>query len=135
MDKLKESQLTQRASRRPCEYNYTNADIARQNAQPSDGYQFEYPVNWTGDPSRNKVIGLRRINYIATAVNLAFEFKIHYEKEVTVDDATTTVEDDEIIPIVAYYTSENTFEECIADINKKVVDKLKADSLDDTIVL
>ena len=126
MDKLKESQLTQRASRRPCEYNYTNADIARQNAQPSDGYQFEYPVNWTGDPSRNKVIGLRRINYIPTVIRLSFQIVICY-------DDTPGSTQSETIPITGYYTSENTFEEILGDIDKKIHTQLIADSLEETI--
>ena len=127
MDRLKETQLTQRASRRPCEYNYTNADIHHEDVQPADGYQFEYPVNWTGDPSTHKVIGLRRINYKAPSVNLAFEFQIYYEHE---GESGT-----ESIPIVAYYTSENTFEEIIVDINKKITDKLEKDNLDGVIIL
>lgn len=126
MDKLREQQLTQRATRRPCEYNYTNADIHNQNVQPSDGYQFEYPVNWAGDPSTHKVIGLRRINYRATSVNIAFNFVVKYES------APSTMTD-ETIPIVACYTSENTFEECWTDIMKQIDKKLTADSLQDTV--
>ena len=122
MDRLKETQLTQRATRRPCEYNYTNADVHHPDVQPSDGYQFEYPVNWTGDPSTNKVIGLRRINYKATSVNLAFSIMITYGSG-----------DTEIITIVGNYTSENTFEECYANIMKQINDKLVADSLNSTI--
>ena len=76
MDKLREQQLTQRTTRRPCEYNYTNADVNSKAYNPNTGYQFEYPVNWTGDPSTNKVIGLRRISYKPTSVNLAFNFHI-----------------------------------------------------------
>ena len=56
MDVLKEKQYTLRATKRPVEYNYTNADIHHQTTTPSDGYQFEYPVNWTADQSTNKVM-------------------------------------------------------------------------------
>lgn len=121
MDRLKEQQLTQRATRRPCEYNYTNADIHNANVQPSDGYQFEYPVNWAGDPSTHKVIGLRRINYRATSVNIAFNFVVGYQSTI------------ETIPIIACYTSENTFEEIWTDIIKQIDKKLAADNLQDTI--
>ena len=126
MDRLKEQQLTQRATRRPCEYNYTNADIHNPNVQPSYGYQFEYPVNWAGDPSTHKVIGLRRINYRATSVNIAFNFVVQYESA----PSTTT---EETIPIIACYTSENTFEEIWTDIIKQIDKKLAEDDLQDTI--
>lgn len=125
MDILKETQLTSRATRRPCEYNYTNADIHNPNVHPSDGYQFEYPVNWTGDPSTNKIIGLRRINYKATSVNIAFNFRINYINEGVFHEA--------IIPIIACYTSENTFEECWTDIMKQIDKKLTTDNLQDKI--
>lgn len=128
MDKLREQQLTQRATRRPCEYNYTNADIHNQNVQPGDGYQFEYPVNWAGDPSTHKVIGLRRINYRATSVNIAFNFVVMYPAD---DDSDPLLE--ETIPIIACYTSENTFEEIWTDIIKQIDKKLTADSLQNTI--
>ena len=123
MDILKERQLTRRATRRPCEYNYTNADIHNPNVHPSDGYQFEYPVNWTGDPSTNKIIGLRRINYKATSVNIAFNFVVEYDDE----------NHKETIPIMACYTSENTFEECWIDILKQINNKLTTDNLQDQI--
>ena len=61
MDRLKEKQLTNRASRRPIEFNYTNADIHHIDTEPHIGYQFEYPIHWTGDQSTQKVIGIRRI--------------------------------------------------------------------------
>ncbi len=131
MDRLKEQQLTQRATRRPCEYNYTNADIHNPNVQPSDGYQFEYPVNWAGDPSTHKVIGLRRINYRATSVNIAFNFVVQYP--ITVDEEEATRQ--ETIPIIACYTSENTFEEIWTDIIKQIDKKLAADSLQNKILL
>ena len=127
MDRLKEQQLTQRATRRPCEYNYTNADIHNPNVQPSDGYQFEYPVNWAGDPSTHKVIGLRRINYRATSVNIAFNFVIDITEDDDEEERLVT------IPIVACYTSENTFEECWTDIMRQIDKKLTEDSLQDTI--
>ena len=134
MDTLREQQLTRRATRRPYEYNYTNADIHQTNVQPSDGYQFEYPVNWTGDPSANKVIGLRRISYKPTSVNLMFEFKVKLTDAVpaVVDPSTGTETSAAVpatyltIPISAVYTSENTFEEALAEItttvNKAIVD-------------
>ena len=114
MHSLKERQLTVRASRRPCEYNYTNADIHTQDASPSDGYQFKYPVNWTGDPSTQKVIGLRRISYKPTSINLAFNFIIY-------DD-----NNDELpIPMNYVFTADNTFEECLTrmltDIRQELI--------------
>lgn len=127
MDRLKEQQLTQRATRRPCEYNYTNADIHNPNVQPSDGYQFEYPVNWAGDPSTHKVIGLRRINYRATSVNIAFNFVIDITEDDDEEERLVT------IPIVACYTSENTFEECWTDIMRQIDKKITEDNLQDTI--
>ena len=130
METLRETQLTKRATRRPCEYNYTNADIHSTDVQPSDGYQFEYPVNWAGDPSTNKVIGLRRISYKASSVNLAFNIKVKQVPVTTttvVDGSPTevTADTDIVIPITACYTSENTFEECWMDIAKQITDKLK----------
>ena len=134
MDTLREQQLTRRATRRPYEYNYTNADIHQTNVQPSDGYQFEYPVNWTGDPSTNKVIGLRRISYKPTSVNLAFEFKVKLTDAIpaVVDPDSGTETSAAVpatyltVPISAVYTSENTFEEALAEmvttINKAIVD-------------
>ena len=125
MDRLREQQLTQRATRRPCEYNYTNADIHNPNVQPSVGYQFEYPVNWAGDPSTHKVIGLRRINYRATSVNIAFNFVV----DCPATDGEEGLTTQETIPIIACYTSENTFEEIWTDIIKQIDKKLAADSL------
>ncbi len=134
MDTLREQQLTRRATRRPYEYNYTNADIHQTNVQPSDGYQFEYPVNWTGDPSTNKVIGLRRISYKPTSVNLAFEFKVKLTDAIpaVVDPDSGTETSAAVpatyltVPISAVYTSENTFEEALAEItttiNKAIAD-------------
>ena len=80
---LKEKQLTQRATKRPVEYNYTNADIHHQDTTPADGYQFEYPVNWTADQSTNKVIGIRRINYKPTSIDIVFS--------ITVEDIKTNL--------------------------------------------
>ena len=140
MDTLREQQLTKRATRRPYEYNYTNADIHQTNVQPSDGYQFEYPVNWTGDPSTNKVIGLRRISYKPTSVNLAFTFHVKIADAIAAVPAVEEVTDPETgavitpaaeaveavdavyfdVPISACYTSENTFEEALAEINTTV---------------
>lgn len=135
MDKLKESQLTQRATRRPCEYNYTNADIHTTDVSPSDGYQFEYPVNWTGDQSTHKVIGLRRINYKAPSINLVFAFDIIYGDDNSETPAYTDGKLHEIIPISYCFTSDNTFEECWMEIMKQINDKLKTDSLTSTITV
>ena len=123
METLRETQLTRRATRRPCEYNYTNADIHSTNVQPSDGYQFEYPVNWAGDPSTNKVIGLRRINYKPTSVNIAFN--IHLKLQTTGVDANDYTD----IPVFGTYTSENTFEECLNDVVKQINTALSAQAL------
>ncbi|MBR4625540.1 MAG: hypothetical protein IKO56_08410 [Alphaproteobacteria bacterium] len=125
MDRLRETQLTQRATRRPCEYNYTNADIHSVNVQPGEGYQFEYPVNWAGDPSTNKVIGLRRISYKPTSVNIALEIKVTY----TYDLEGTETEDTATIPVVGIYTAENSFEECWTDMAKQITDQIKTQSL------
>ena len=111
MERLKEKQLTLRASRRPVEYNYTNADIHHVNTTPHDGYQFEYPVNWAGDPSTNKVIGIRRINYKPTSVEIGVQF------------AVENPDDDEhpfICDVVEVFTDQNTFEECIAKITGRL---------------
>ena len=107
MHTLKEKQLTVRASRRPCEYNYTNADIHEHDVSPSEGYQFKYPVNWTGDPSTQKVIGLRRISYKPTSINLSFNFIIY-----DVDDDGN----DLTLPMSYVFTADNSFEECLTRI-------------------
>ena len=102
MDMLREKQLTVRATKRPVEYNYTNADIHHHETEPCDGYQLEYPVNWTGDPSTNKVIGIRRIDYKPTSLDIAVRFSIiGSDSEVPID-------------INMVFTDQNTFEECIS---------------------
>ena len=111
METLKEKQLTLRASRRPVEYNYTNADIHHINPTPHDGYQFEYPVNWAGDPSANKVIGIRRINYKPASVNIAVRFRVQKNESEIIE-----------CDIVEVFTSENTFEECITKITTELND-------------
>ena len=109
MNVLKETQSTTRASRRPCEYNYTNADIHSHSVQPSEGYQFKYPVNWTGYPSNHKVIGLRRISYKPTSVNLSFNIVVY--------DCVSNADANDILLTFSYvFTSDNTFEECLARI-------------------
>ena len=113
MDTLKERQLTLRASRRPIEYNYTNADIHNINSDPSEGYQFEYPVNWAGDPSTQKVIGIRRISYKPTSVNIALNVITNVPNK-----------GEYSLPIVYVFTDQNTFEECIAEIVKGLNDEL-----------
>ena len=115
MDGLKEKQLTVRASRRPIEYNYTNADVHNIFSEPAEGYQFEYPVNWAGDPSTQKVIGIRRINYKPTSVNIAFT--------VMVNAGVSKPEDIEL-PVVYVFTEQNTFEECICEIIKGLNEEL-----------
>ena len=109
MDTLKERQLTIRASRRPIEYNYTNADVHHAETTESSGYQFEYPVSWTGDQSTQKVIGVRRISYKPTSVNIAFY--------------VTVAQQD--IPCVFVFTDQNTFEECIQVIKDTINAKLE----------
>ena len=104
MERLKEKQLTLRASRRPVEYNYTNADIHHANTTPHDGYQFEYPVNWAGDPSTNKVIGIRRINYKPTSVDIAVRFQVSYDGNKYDFD------------VAGVFTDQNSFEECISKL-------------------
>ena len=103
MDHLKEKQLTVRASRRPVEYNYTNADIHHDNTEPHSGYQFEYPIKWTGDQSTQKVIGIRRISYKPTSIDLAVRFIVSGMN----------------LDLILVFTDQNTFEECI---NKLVVE-------------
>ena len=103
MDTLKERQLTVRASRRPVEYNYTNADIHHVDAEPHTGYQFEYPLKWTGDQSTQKVIGIRRISYKPTSIDLAVRFTVNGMN----------------LDLILVFTDQNTFEECI---NKLVVE-------------
>ena len=104
MERLKEKQLTLRASRRPVEYNYTNADIHHVNTTPHDGYQFEYPVNWAGDPSTNKVIGIRRINYKPTNIDMVVRFHVSYQGSKYDLNAAFV------------FTDQNTFEECITKV-------------------
>ena len=108
MDILKEKQLTLRASRRPIEYNYTNADIHHSNTTPDQGYQFPYPVKWTSDPSTQKVIGIRRISYKPASLNVVFRL--------TVDNVNAYVN--------GMYTEQNTFEECITNITNQINDEL-----------
>ena len=103
MDSLKERQLTVRASRRPVEYNYTNADIHHLDAEPHTGYQFQYPLRWTGDQSTQKVIGIRRISYKPTSIDLAVRFTVNGMN----------------LDLILVFTDQNTFEECI---NKLVVE-------------
>ena len=103
MDHLKEKQLTTRASRRPVEYNYTNADIHHIDTTPHSGYQFEYPIKWTGDQSTQKVIGIRRISYKPTSIDLAVRFIVSGMN----------------LDLILVFTDQNTFEECI---NKLVVE-------------
>ena len=109
MDTLKERQLTIRASRRPIEYNYTNADVHHADTTESSGYQFEYPVSWTGDQSTQKVIGIRRISYKPASVDIAFRIDI-LEKQ---------------IPCIFVFTDQNTFEECIQVIKDTINAKLE----------
>ena len=117
MDTLKEKQLTLRASRRPVEYNYTNADIHHQNTTPHDGYQFEYPVNWAGDPSTHKVIGIRRINYKPTSVSIAFRLDVY------------KTEDEKInCDVIEVFTDQNSFEECITRITTVINETLAAEN-------
>ena len=111
MNVLKETQLTLRASRRPVEYNYTNSDVEHiTSTSPYDGYQFEYPVNWTGDPSTKKVIGIRRISYKPTSVNPVCQIEL--------TNSETTIN------LVYTFTEQNTFEEIInmivVDINSEL---------------
>ena len=103
MDHLKEKQLTLRASRRPVEYNYTNADIHHIDTSPHVGYQFEYPLSWSSNPSTQKVIGIRRISYKPTSIDLAVRFIV----------------DNMNLDLILVFTDQNTFEECI---NKLVVE-------------
>ena len=114
MDRLKERQLTAKASRRPIEYNYTNADIHHVNTEPHRGYQFEYPVNWTGDQSTQKVIGIRRISYKPTSIDLAVTFRVNNGEAGEV-----------VLTLVLVFTDQNTFEECInrivVELNEQLV--------------
>ena len=119
MDTLKEKQLTLRASRRPVEYNYTNADIHHTDTNPHDGYQFEYPVNWAGDPSTHKVIGIRRINYKPTSVNIAVRFDVYKSGSEKIE-----------CNVVEVFTDQNTFEECITRITTVINEKLIQENSD-----
>ena len=114
MDRLKERQLTAKASRRPIEYNYTNADIHHVNTEPHRGYQFEYPVNWTGDQSTQKVIGIRRISYKPTSIDLAVTFRVNNGEAGEV-----------VLTLVLVFTDQTTFEECInrivVELNEQLV--------------
>ena len=120
MEILREKQLTLRASRRPVEFNYTNADIHHQNTDPHDGYQFEYPVNWAGDPSTNKVIGIRRISYKPTSIDFAVRFAVKNPEE---------DQDPVEVDIVEVFTDQNTFEECFTRISSVINDKFDAENV------
>ena len=119
MDTLKERQLTIRASRRPIEYNYTNADVHHADTTESSGYQFEYPVSWTGDQSTQKVIGVRRISYKPASIDLAFRIDILQKQ----------------IPCIFVFTDQNTFEECIHLIHAEINNKLEAEGLEARCVM
>lgn len=118
MDRLKEKQLTDRASRRPIEYNYTNADIHHVDTEPHRGYQFEYPVNWTGDQSTQKVIGIRRISYKPTSIDLAVTFRVECD------------EGEKVVNLVLVFTDQNTFEECINRIVVEINEQLASQETD-----
>ena len=117
MDILKEKQLTLRASRRPIEYNYTNADIHHSNTTPDQGYQFPYPVKWTSDQSTQKVIGIRRISYKPSSVNIVFRLTVEDE---LFQDAVE-------VYVYGMYTEQNTFEECITNITNQINEVLEND--------
>lgn len=113
MDTLKERQLTVRASKRPVEYNYTNADIHHDDTEPHTGYQFEYPLKWTGDQSTQKVIGIRRISYKPTSIDLAVSFRVECD------------EGEKVVNLVLVFTDQNTFEECINRIVVEINEQLE----------
>ena len=117
MDTLKERQLTVRASRRPVEYNYTNADIHHVDTEPHTGYQFEYPLKWSGDQSTNKVIGIRRISYKPTSIDLAVTFIVD-----------TGAPDETELSVVLVFTDQNTFEECINRLVVELNEQLAANN-------
>ena len=120
MDTLKERQLTVRASKRPVEYNYTNADIHHIDTTPHSGYQFEYPVKWTGDQSTQKVIGIRRISYKPTSIDLAVTFRVIINGQ----------QDEIELPVVLVFTDQNTFEECINRLVVELNERLDANNSD-----
>ena len=120
MDILKEKQLTLRASRRPIEYNYTNADIHHSNTTPDQGYQFPYPVKWTSDQSTQKVIGIRRISYKPSSVNIAFDLILRISADKTIT-----------IPIIYVFTEQNTFEECITAISTEINNSIREQSTEE----
>ena len=113
MDVLKEKQITVRATKRPVEYNYTNADIHHEDTTAAEGYQFEYPVNWSADQSQHKVIGIRRINYKPTSIDLAFTITL-----------LDSMFDNTNIDVTFIFTAENTFEEIITRIVTYINDEL-----------
>lgn len=114
MDHLKERQLTTRASRRPVEYNYTNADVHHIDAEPHVGYQFEYPLSWSSNPSTQKVIGIRRISYKPSSIDLAVRFKV----------------DGMDLDLILVFTDQNTFEECINKLVVEINEQLIANNSD-----
>ena len=66
-----EAQETSHASQLPIEENYTNLDVLEfersiSNINRNTGYTFSYPQRWLESPSKNKVVGIRRLDIIPT---------------------------------------------------------------------
>ena len=131
---VSEKAFTQRATRLPIEYNYTNADIHYSNnasaigqISPQDGYEFDYPVNWRGDPSLNKVIGLRRISYKPCSISLTYDITFKY----TIDEEKEA----SLHGITGVFTSQNTFEESITRVKSDIIDACLSSNIDPRIVM
>lgn len=99
---LTEKQSTHRSPMRPVEVSYVSSDAT----EVPEGYQFNFPVGWTSQQSTNKMIGLRRLKYTPCAATISFWVTFTYYSTTL---STTS--------LYKTYTSQNTLEEIIADLN------------------
>lgn len=99
---LTEKQETQRSPIRPVEVSYVSEDAT----DATDGYMFNFPIRWSSNSSTTKAIGLRRMKYTPCAATLSFYIGLTYG----VTGYTTT-------NVNKTFTSQNTLEEIIADLN------------------
>ncbi len=109
---LTEKQETQRSPIRPVEVSYVSEDAT----DATDGYMFNFPIRWSSNSSTTKAIGLRRLKYTPCAATLSFYIGLTYD-----DTAYTTT------TISKTFTSQNTLEEIIADLNNSCIGYLDED--------
>lgn len=86
-----------------------------------NAWTFQYPGEWTALYSPNKGIALQRIRCIPKSYRVAFELKA------CVRDTINGIEkDDHFTDITGFYTTENTIEEIITDLQRKMNDEANA---------